>query len=574
MAKRIVVDPVTRIEGHLRIEADVQNGKISNAFSSGTAIRGIELVVKNRDPRDVWAYVQRICGVCTSSHALASIRAVEDALDIHIPQNANLIRNMMNGALNLHDHIVHFYHLHAFDWVDALSVLKADPKETSRIAQSISPWPNSSPGYFKSVQDKIKKVADSGQLGVFANGYWGHPAYKLPPEVNLLAVAHYLEALDWQKEVVKIHTIFGGKNPHPHYLVGGMATPLDINMDNGIHSEKLELVDQLITQAHDFIHQVYLPDLYAIGSYYKDWGSGQVGGGLRSYLCYGDYSTKDIRDTKLYRAPRGIVLNGNMEEVLDVDPRDAKQISEGIDHAWYTYDGKGTGSRHPWKGATELNYSGPKPPFEHLNTDEKYSWIKAPRWKGHPMETGPLARLTVGYAANKGDYRPIIDDALKKLKLPLTALHSALGRTLARGIDAGMIVGWMREDFNSLIQNIKQGDQTTFDNSKWEPKSWPNHAFGVGTSEAPRGSLGHWIEIEGGKTKNYQAVVPTTWNASPRDDQGAIGAYESSLKDVPVADMNQPLEILRVVHSFDPCLACAVHLTDLENQTLTSVRVE
>lgn len=574
MAKRVVVDPVTRIEGHLRVEADVQDGTIADAFSSGTAIRGIELVVKNRDPRDVWAYVQRICGVCTSSHALASIRAVEDALDIRIPQNASLIRNIMNGTLMLHDHVVHFYHLHAFDWVDAISILKADPNETSRIAHSLSSWPNSSPGYFKSVQDKIKKVADSGQLGVFANGYWGHSAYKLPPEVNLLAVAHYLEALDWQKEVVKIQTILGGKNPHPHYLVGGMATPLEINTDNGIHSERLQQIDQLITQADTFIHQVYLPDLLAIGSYYKDWGMRQIGGGLNNYLCYGDFSTTDIRDVKNYRVPRGIILGGNMKEIHDVDPHDPDQIGERIDHSWYTYDGKETGSRHPYKGSTEMNYTGPTPPYEHLNTDRKYSWIKSPRWRGHAMETGPLARMMVGYAADKGDYRAIIDDTLKKLDLPITALHSALGRTVARGLDAGMVVGWMREDFNSLMNNIRNGDQTTFDATKWEPETWPDHAQGAGTSEAPRGSLGHWIKIENGKTTNYQAVVPTTWNASPRDQAGEIGAYESSLKGVPVADLNQPLEILRVVHSFDPCLACAVHLSDLTGRSQTTVHVE
>lgn len=574
MSKRIVVDPITRIEGHLRIEADVQNGKIQDAFSSGTAIRGIELVVKNRDPRDVWAYAQRICGVCTTVHALASIRSVEDALGIRIPQNANLIRNIMNATIILHDHVVHFYHLHAFDWVDALSVLKADPAATSKLAQSISPWPNSSPGYFKSVQTKIQKVADSGQLGVFANGYWGHPGYKLPPEVNLLAVAHYLEALDWQKEIVKIHTIFGGKNPHPHYLVGGMATPLDINMDNGIHSEKLALIDQLISQAHDFVNQVYLPDLLAIGSFYKDEAKQEIGGGLNNYLCYGDFSTKDIHDTQLYRVPRGIILNGNMNEVLDVNPRDPNQVSELIDHSWYTYDGKGSGGRHPWKGETNMNYTGPTPPFQNLNTNEKYSWVKSPRWKGNAMETGPLARVIVGYAKNAGDYRAVVDDTLRKLGLPISALHSALGRTVARGLDAQMVAGWLRDDFNSLIANIKSGDQVTFDNTKWEPKTWPEHAFGVGTVEAPRGSLGHWIEIKDGKTANYQAVVPTTWNASPRDDAGKIGAYEASLKNVPVADPKLPLEILRVVHSFDPCLACAVHLTDLENKNKTSVRVD
>jgi hydrogenase large subunit len=295
---------------------------------------------------------------------------------------------------------------------------------------------------------------------------------------------------------------------------------------------------------------------------------------LNNYLCYGDFSTKDIRDTKLYRSPRGIILNGNMNEILDVDPHDLNQVSERIDHSWYTYDGKDTGSRHPWKGSTEMNYSGPKPPYEYLDTNKKYSWIKAPRWKSHPMETGPLARLMVGYAANKGDYRAIADDALKKLKLPLSAMHSALGRTLARGLDAGMIVGWMREDFNQLISNISHGDQTTFDNSKWEPKTWPDHAFGAGTSEAPRGALGHWIEIKNGKTANYQAVVPTTWNASPRDSADVLGAYESSLRGVPVADPKNPLEILRVVHSFDPCLACAVHLTDLTDQSKTSIHVQ
>ncbi|MFT8872325.1 MAG: nickel-dependent hydrogenase large subunit [Sporolactobacillus sp.] len=574
MSNRVVVDPVTRIEGHLRIEADVANGKITDAFSSGTAVRGIELIVKNRDPRDVWAYVQRICGVCTTVHALAAIRSVEDALGIRIPQNANLIRNIMHETLCLHDHVVHFYHLHALDWVDVLSALKADPGATSTLAQSISPWPNSSPGYFKTVQQTIQKVVDSGQLGIFANGYWGHPAYKLPPEANLMAVAHYLEALDWQKEIVKIHTILGGKNPHPHYLVGGMATPLDINMDNGIHSEKLELIDQLISGANDFINQVYVPDLLAIASFYKDWGTGEIGGGLNNYLCYGDFSTQDIHDTKLYRVPRGVILNGNLNEVLDVDPRDPEQVTETIDHSWYNYDGKGTGERHPWKGETNLDYSGPKPPYEHLNTDAKYSWLKSPRWKGHAMETGPLARMIVGYAKNQGNYRPLVNDTLKKLGLPINALHSALGRTAARALEATQIVQWLRDDYNSLIGNLKNGDQTTFDNSKWDPSTWKSHAFGVGTVEAPRGSLGHWIEIEDGKTKNYQAVVPTTWNASPRDGKGVIGAYEAALKNVPVADQSQPLEILRVVHSFDPCLACAVHLTDLENRTLTSVHVE
>ncbi|UOE78146.1 nickel-dependent hydrogenase large subunit [Parageobacillus thermoglucosidasius] len=572
MAERIVVDPVTRIEGHLRIEVDVdEKGIIQDAFSSGTAVRGIELIVRDRDPRDVWAYVQRICGVCTTTHALASIRSVEDALEIKIPKNAHLIRNIMNGAVFLHDHVVHFYHLHAFDWVDVLSALKADPNETSRIAQSISDWPKSSPGYFKEIQTKIKKVVESGQLGIFANGYWGHKAYKLPPEVNLLAVAHYLEALDWQKEIVKIHTIFGGKNPHPHYVVGGMATPIDINSDNAVHAERLMHVSQIIDEAMEFVHKVYIPDLLAIASYYKDW---TYGGGLNNYLCYGDFSTGDISDVKLYRFPRGAILNGNFHEVLDVDLKDPEQVKEFIDHSWYTYDGKeGSIGKHPWEGETSLRYTGPKPPFKTLNTDEKYSWIKSPRWKEHPMETGSLARMLVGYVLKREEFVRLIDDTLKKLNWPFEAMQSALGRTIARGLESILVVQWMRDDMDALLANIKNGDLITFDRTKWEPETWPKKAKGVGWVEAPRGSLGHWIEIEDGKTKNYQAVVPTTWNASPRDHKNQIGAYEASLKGTPLLDKEKPLEILRIIHSFDPCLACAVHLTDVVSKQTTNIYI-
>ncbi|MFS0784707.1 nickel-dependent hydrogenase large subunit [Bacillus sp. 1P06AnD] len=571
MTERIVVDPITRIEGHLRIEADVDDkGVIKDSFSSGTAVRGIELIVRDRDPRDVWAFVQRICGVCTSTHALASIRSVEDALDIKIPQNAYLIRNLMNEAVFIHDHVVHFYHLHALDWVDVVSALKANPAETSKIAQSISSWPKSSPGYFKDIQNKIKKVVDSGQLGIFANGYWGHKAYKLPPEVNLLAVAHYLEALDWQKEIVKVQTILGGKNPHPHYVVGGMATPLDINSDNGIHAERLMHISQLIDQANEFINQVYIPDLLAIGSYYKDW---TYGGGINNYLCYGDFSTTDHYDIKNYRMPRGIILNGNMNEIHDIDLKNPEHVQEFIGHSWYTYDGKNKDKGlHPWDGETNLNYTGPKAPYKHLDTDDKYSWIKSPRWKGKPMETGPLARMMVAYASGKEDVKEIMDSTLKKLDIPMSAMQSALGRTVARGLESSLVVDWMRNDMDQLLKNIKNGNQITFDRTKWEPSSWPDKAKGVGWIEAPRGALGHWIEIENGKTKNYQAVVPSTWNATPRDEK-QLGAYEASLIGTPMLDKNQPLEILRVIHSFDPCLACAVHLTDLETKSQTEIRI-
>lgn len=572
MAERIVVDPITRIEGHLRVEADIDDkGVIKDAFSSGTSVRGIEVIVKERDPRDVWAFVQRICGVCTSTHALASIRSVEDALDIKIPENAHLIRNIMNAAVFIHDHVVHFYHLHALDWVDVVSALDANPNETSKIAQSISDWPKSSPGYFKEVQNKVKKLVDSGQLGIFANGYWGHEAYKLPPEVNLLAVAHYLEALDWQKEIVKIQTILGGKNPHPHYVVGGMATPLDINSDNGIHAERLAHISQLIDEAKAFVNQVYIPDLLAIGSYYKDW---TYGGGLNNYLSYGDFAPKDHYDISSYRMPRGVILNGDLTKVHDIDLKDTSQIQEFVDHSWYEYEGKTKdGGLHPFEGETNLNYTGPEAPYNHLNTDEAYSWIKAPRYKGQPMETGPLARIMIGYALGNKEVKTLVDDTLAKLNIPLTALQSALGRTIARGLESVLIANWLRDDMDQLLANVKNGNQVTFNASKWEPETWEKNAKGVGWIEAPRGALGHWIVIEDGKTKEYQAVVPSTWNASPRDNSGNIGAYEASLKGTPVADKTQPLEIIRVIHSFDPCLACAVHLTDLESDIQTEIRI-
>lgn len=570
MAERIVVDPVTRIEGHLRIEADINNGVIERAYSSGTAVRGIELIVKDRDPRDVWAFVQRICGVCTTTHALASIRSVEDALDITIPKNAHLIRNIMNEAVFIHDHVVHFYHLHALDWVDVVSALSADPNETSRIAQSISDWPKSSPGYFKEIKEKIQKIVDSGQLGIFANGYWGHPEYKLPPEVNLLAVAHYLEALDWQKEIVKLHTIFGGKNPHPHYVVGGMATPIDINSDNGIHAERLMHVSQLIDQANEFVNKVYIPDLLAIGSYYKGW---LYGGGLNSYLSYGDFATGDIRDVDTYRMPRGVILNGDLSKVLDIDLTDPEEVKEFIDHSWYSYDGQSNGGKHPWEGETTLHYTGPKAPFANLNTNEKYSWIKTPRWKEEPLETGPLARMIIGYAKGQKEIVAIVDSTLAKLGVGIEALQSALGRTIARGLESVLIGKWMRKDMDQLLANIKNGDQVTFDRSNWEPKTWPKLTKGVGWVEAPRGSLGHWVVVENEKVKSYQAVVPTTWNASPIDGNGKIGAYEASLAGTPIHDPEQPLEIIRIVHSFDPCLACAVHLTDLENNKSTEIKL-
>ncbi len=571
MAKKIVVDPIPRIEGHLRIEATLNDSNvIEDAYSSGTMWRGIEVILKGRDPRDAWAFTERICGVCTTVHALASVRCVEDALGLTIPTNARIIRNLMNATQVTQDHLVHFYHLHAFDWVDVVSALKADPKQTSAIAQSISPWAKSSVGYFKDLQQRLVGFVESGQLGIFSNGYWGHPAYKLPPEVNLIAVAHYLEALDFQKEIVKIHTIFGGKNPHPNYLVGGMACAIDPNSDTAINIERLSMIKKIIDDTNTFIDQVYIPDLLAIAGYYKGW---LHGGGIGNYLSYGDFPETTLEDFKTLLWPRGAILNKDLSTVIDVDPRDASQVTEEVSHSWYTYskgDGKGL---HPWQGETNPNYTGPKPPFAHLDTDKKYSWLKTPRWNNHAMEVGPLARVLIAYA--KGD--PMIKDTvgmvLSKLGVGPEALFSTLGRTAARGIECKQTAGFMRHYYDQLIANIKTGDLRTFNSDRWDPSTWPDECKGFGYTEAPRGSLGHWIQIKDKKIKEYQIVVPSTWNASPRDANGVSGAYESALKGTPMINPEQPLEILRTVHSFDPCLACASHLFDMHGNEITSVTI-
>lgn len=569
MSTRIVVDPITRIEGHLRIEAEIENGKIKDAYSSGTMVRLLEEILRGRDPRDAWAYVGRVCGVCTSVHSLTSVRCVEDALDIVVPPNAELVRNLMFCSQYMHDHVVHFYHLHAMDWVDVVNALKADPKKTSELAQSISNYPKSSPGYFSDLQKRISKFVETGQLGIFANAYWGHPAYKLPAEVNLIGLAHYLEALEWQKEIVKVHAIFGGKNPHPNYLVGGMACSISTDDVSGLNAERLAYVGQLLQQGKTFIEQVYIPDLMAIASFYKDWGS--IGAGLGSYMAYGDLPTNGYRDISAYKFPAGVILNKDISKVMDVDLRKDDEVQEFIDHSWYEY--KGNGGLHPWKGESKIKYTGPKPPFQNLDTTQKYSYLKTPRWKGNAVEVGPLARVLVGYARGRQDFKEVVDKALTDLNVPVTALFSTLGRTAARGLESVLVAQWAQDFYKQLIENIKNGDTRMADSSKRDPDKWPKKALGVGHSEAPRGALAHWINIEDEKIANYQLVVPTTWNASPRDGQGQVSAYEAALRDTPIADIKQPVEILRTVHSFDPCLACAVHLYDEEGKQIGRVSV-
>jgi len=570
--QRVVVDPVTRIEGHLRIEAMLdERGVIKDAMSTGTMWRGIELILQGRDPRDAWAFTERICGVCTTVHALASVRSVENALGITVPENADIIRNIMFLTQYVQDHVIHFYHLHALDWVDIVSALKADPAATAALAQKVSPhWPLSTTGYFTDVAATVKKFVESGQLGIFQNAYWGHPAYKLPPEANLMAVAHYLEALKWQKEIIKIHTIFGGKNPHPNYLVGGMPCAIDLNSDNAINIERLNMVKGLIQDAIHIIEDLYLPDLLAIASFYLDWAA--IGGGLGNYMAYGDVPQNGVGDPSKFRFPRGIIMNKNLAEVLPLDPTDPAQISEEIAHSWYDYPA-GQGSLHPFEGVTKPNYTGPKPPYEQLDENGKYSWLKAPRWKGNAMEVGPLARVLIGFASGRPEFKEVVTEALGRLNAPPAALFSTLGRTAARGLESRLAVHWLMEEYERLIANLKAGINSTADTSKWDPSTWPAEAKGFGLTEAPRGALGHWVHIKNGKIANYQAIVPSTWNASPKDGKGQHGAYEAALLGTPMANPKQPVEILRTIHSFDPCLACASHVLGPDGETLATVKV-
>ncbi len=587
--RRVVVDPITRIEGHLRCEVNVdEQNVIRNAVSSGTMWRGLEVILKGRDPRDAWAFVERICGVCTTVHALTSVRAVEDALGIRIPRNAHLIREMMAKAQQVQDHVVHFYHLHALDWVNPVNALKADPKATSALQKAVSASnPKSSPGYFRDVQTRLRKFVESGQLGPFKNGYWANPAYKLPPEGDLMAVAHYLEALDIQREFVKVHTIFGGKNPHPNYIVGGV--PAAINLDDDlaagapINMERLNFVRARIQEMVDFCNQVLVPDVIGIASFYKDWLHGG-GLGALNVMDYGDFA-KVPYDKSTDQLPGGVILDGNWDEIHEIDLRDPDQIQEFVTHSWYKYPDEAKGL-HPFDGVTEPNFAlgpetrGTRTRIEALDESAKYSWLKAPRWKGRPVEVGPLSRYVLAYARGVEYVRDQVDRSLARFNElagtaldTKTALNTAIGRTLARALEAQYCADMLVDDWNALVANIRSGDTATANLEKWDPKTWPREAMGVGTHAAPRGALAHWIRIRDGRIENYQCVVPTTWNASPRDAAGNIGAYEAALLETPMERPEEPVEILRILHSFDPCLACASHVMTMDGEELTRIQV-
>lgn len=564
MATRITIDPVTRIEGHLRVDCEVNNGKVSKAWASGQMWRGIELILKDRDPREAWLFTQRICGVCTTVHAIASVRAVENALNLEIPLNAQYIRNIMIAAHAIHDHIVHFYHLSALDWVDVTSALKADPKKTAALAQGVSSWHLNSTQEFSQTQAKLKSFVDSGQLGIFDNGYWGHPAMKLSPEVNLLAVTHYLQALEVQRKANMIVSILGGKTPHIQNLaVGGVANPINTDSPTTLTVERLYFVKTLIDELGDFINNVYFVDVCAIGAFYKDWTA--YGAGVTNYLSMPEYP-QDTKGT-VFDLPGGYISSGDIGTFHPIksyhDDYIKKGVQENVKHAWYD----GSATRHPWEGETSPHYT-------DFQDDGKYSWVKAPTFYDKPAQVGPLANVLCMYAAGHPATRKYTDKALATVgslageTVPLRALHSTIGRHAARAVRAAVLHETLQKQWQNLIDNIAKGDSQIFN----KPEFPSGEVRGVGLHEAPRGLLSHWVVINGGTIKNYQAVVPSTWNSGPRNAHDEPGPYEASLVGTPIADPEKPLEVLRTVHSFDPCLACAIHLVDKQNREIVKVR--
>jgi len=565
MVKRIVIDPITRIEGHLRIDCEVDGGKVTNAWASGTMWRGVEQILLGRDPRDAWAITQRFCGVCTTVHAIASVRAVENALQLAVPKNAQYIRNLMIAAHAIHDEIVHFYHLSALDWVDVTSAAKADPKATAALAESLSDWPMNGAKIQAATKDRLGDLIASGQLGIFANGYWGHPAMKLSPEVNLLAVTHYLQALEVQRKANKIVSILGSKTPHiQNVAVGGVSNPIALNSQSVLSIERLLAVKEAIDELKQFIMQVYTIDVAAVAAFYPEWTG--IGKGVTNYLAAPDFPL-DERGTKFVTSG-GYIADGNLAGMKPIttfgDALLHDNVAESVKHSWYQ---GGKGALHPYKGETVAQYT------DH-DENAKYSFVKSPTFAGKPAQVGPLARVLVAVAAKDeaiiSHLTRVIGtvEAIAKIKIPLEALHSTLGRHAARAIMCARNVEILEQQWGLLMANLASGDTSTF-----EKPVFPDHEIqGFGFHEAPRGMLSHWIVIDKGVIKNYQAVVPTTWNAAPRNEDDQPGPYEASLIGTPLADPELPLEVLRTIHSFDPCLACAVHLVDPSRRDIIQVR--
>ena len=564
--KRISIDPITRIEGHLRIDCEIENGVVTNAWSSGTMWRGMENIVKGSDPRDAWMIMQRICGVCTTVHAIMSVRAVEDALGAKVPVNAQYIRNMILSAHSMHDHIVHFYQLSAMDWVDITAALNADPDKAAEMLKGVSTWGLNSANEFRNVQNKIKSLVESGQLGIFANGYFGHPAMKLPPEVNLIAVAHYLQALECQRDCNRIVALLGGKTPHIQNLaIGGVANPINLDSQSVLNLERLMFVKSCIDRLNDFITQVYRVDAAIIAAYYPEWlNLGKTSG---NYLSVPEYPIDG--DNSKFALTGGYIENFDISTFRPItqqkDEFVVKGIKESGKHAWYEDDEP----LEPWAGLTRPKYTG-------WQDEGKYSWVKAPSFYGKVVEVGPLAYLMCNLANENKDtlhHFNHIKGLYEKLSgntLSVDHLHSTLGRIIARTVHCCVLNNILEQQWKLLVDNIGTGDTVAYLKTDI-PQT--GEFKGVGFGEVPRGMLSHWVVVKNGKIENYQAVVPSTWNAGPRNQNDEMGPYELSIIGTPVADPTKPLEVVRTIHSFDPCMSCAVHVVNTENGEVTQVKV-
>lgn len=555
--RKIVIDPITRIEGHLRIEVEIdENNIVQEAWASGQLFRGIETIIKGRDPRDAALIAQRICGVCTNVHYRASISAVEKAYGITIPKNAEIIRNLVTLSLFVQDHIVHYYHLHSLDFVDITKALEADCAKASAEAEQWSQHPyRNSQGHLESVQEKLSGFVKAGRLGLFSNGYWGHEGYRLTPEQNLVHMNHYLEALRIQREISQAIAIFGGKTPHPQYLVvGGVTSVADM-----LNPQRLNDFLFIIKEVRDFIERAYIPDMKMIVSAYHDSIKAGEGRASGNFMACGGY--RFGHNTPLFAD--GVIYG---HDFTATEPFDAAKITEEASRSWYEEDMP----LSPYEGETtpfytDLNEDGT------LKTEGKYSWVKAPRYGGEVMEVGPLARMIIGMAKNSPIIAPYMERFMEQTGLELIDFSSGVGRNAARAVEAQICCDYLFDMMSDLIENIKYYDETTW--TKYVFEELPKAAEGAGIFEVPRGVLGHFVRIEEARIANYQAVVPTTWNASPKDARNRRGAYEESLIGLKLSDPSAPLEVLRVIHSFDPCLACAVHVIDVRGKELSRYKI-
>ncbi len=549
--KKIVIDPITRIEGHLRAEVEVDDdGVVKEAYVSGQLFRGIELILKDRDPRDAGLLAGRICGVCTNSHFRAAVSSVEDAYALKLPKNADIIRDLMAMALFIQDHVVHFYHLHSLDFVDITSALGADAKQTSKEAHKYHKKPfRNSHSHYEEVLEKLDNFVKAGKLGPFSNGYWGHIDYKLTSEQNLIVISHYLEALKFQTQLSKAIAIFGGKTPHPQSIVvGGVTSVADM-----LNPQRLNDYIFIIKEAKEFIDRAYLPDAKLLCMVYRDEikaGHGRANG---NFMSVGGYEFEG--EQRLFC--NGIIYNHDFSKVQEFDE---KKITEEVDRSWY----KGDDVFY-----TDLNEDGS---LKTKKDDDKYSWVKAPRYDGKTMETGPLARVLISYIKGNKLIKSFVDEFLDETNLELVDLSTTVGRNAARAIESGYICEYIFKLVSRLIQNIKYYDTDTW--AKFDFNSLAKNTKGRVFFEVPRGTLAHFVKIKDGRIENFSVIAPTTWNATPKNYDGIRGAYEEALIGIKIQDTSKPLEVIKVLHSFDPCLACAVHIIDTKGKELSKYKIK